>query len=165
MRHILLRNGEPTNYTIEQLLLDVPDAQIYQNAQMPNEALLAAYNVYPLVTTAPPLLREDEAVEEGTPEFKDGEWYQTWSVRTLTEAEIQQIIDSEPTPKPLRAGADPTEVFAASMYLADSQAQEARYDICKDCTAFTILKTCKECGCIMPLKVKIANASCPLGKW
>lgn len=155
MRHILLINGAPTSYSIEQLLLDVPDAQIYQNAQMPNEGLLAAYDVYPLVTTPQPLLREDEVAEEGTPEFKDGEWHQTWSVRTLSEVEIQQIIDSRQMP----------ETPLTSAYLADSQAQEARYDICKDCTAFTILKTCEECGCIMPLKVKIANASCPLGKW
>lgn len=155
MRYISLSNGAPTSYTIEQLLLDVPDAQIYQNTQMPNEALLAGYGVFPLVTTAQPLLREDEAAEEGTPEFKDGEWHQTWSVRTLSDAEIQQIIDSRPTPETPLTGA----------YIADSQAQEARYDICKSCTAFTVLKTCKECGCIMPLKVKMANASCPLGKW
>jgi hypothetical protein len=111
--------------------------------------------VFPLVTTAQPLLREDEAAEEGAPEFKDGEWHQTWSVRTLSDAEIQQILDSRPTPETPLTGA----------YIADSQAQEARYDICKGCTAFTVLKTCKECGCIMPLKVKMANASCPLGKW
>jgi hypothetical protein len=160
-----LKNNTPTSYSIEQLLLDVPGAQIYKTSQMPNEELLAGYDVFPLVTTPQPLLREDEVAEEGEPEFKDNEWYQTWLVRALTETEIQQVIDSNQTPERFLKGTHATDIFIANTYLADSQTQETRYDICKACPSFTVLKTCKECGCIMPLKVKIANANCPLGKW
>ena len=40
-----------------------------------------------------------------------------------------------------------------------------RLAICRDCPSFNKLRICNECKCIMPLKVKIPNAKCPLGKW
>lgn len=41
-----------------------------------------------------------------------------------------------------------------------------RLDICKACPELIALThQCKKCGCIMNLKVKLAAASCPLGKW
>ena len=41
-----------------------------------------------------------------------------------------------------------------------------RYDICKSCPELIELtKQCKQCGCVMPLKTKIAKATCPLSKW
>jgi hypothetical protein len=163
MRHIKLENGIPINYSIEELLVDVPDAIIYHNTQMPNPTLLANYSVYPLVTTARPTLNEDETIEEGQPEFKDGEWYQTWVVRQLTAEEIQQIIDDRTAVD--ESTAKNSAEAEASLFLANNEVQISRYDICKACPSFTVLKTCKECGCIMPLKVKIANANCPLGKW
>jgi hypothetical protein len=162
VRHIKLENNVPIDYTLEQLLADVPDAVIYKNSQMPHPELLANYKVYPLVTTPQPVLTEDEAAEEGMPEFKDGEWHQTWGIRKLSAVEIQEIINA-------KVGAFQTDYAlennAESSFVADSQTQEARYDICEDCTSFTALKTCKECGCIMPLKVKLHGAICPLGKW
>ena len=42
---------------------------------------------------------------------------------------------------------------------------KARYDICRQCDSFSSLKLCNECGCFMPLKVKIKSSSCPLKKW
>jgi hypothetical protein len=43
---------------------------------------------------------------------------------------------------------------------------QARYDICKSCPELTgVTKQCKQCLCVMPLKVKLQNAKCPLGKW
>jgi hypothetical protein len=153
MRHIKLENSVPRDYSIEQLFLDYPDAVIYTQSQMPNETLLANYGVYPLVTEAKPTIDETEAVEESTPEFMGGEWHQTWRVRKLTEIEIQALINADV------AKANGNAVFATS----DIQAQ--RYEICKTCPSFTALKTCKECGCIMPLKTKLANTSCPLAKW
>jgi len=43
---------------------------------------------------------------------------------------------------------------------------QKRYDECKKCDLFNhTLGTCKECGCVMKLKVKLANTSCPLSKW
>ena len=41
-----------------------------------------------------------------------------------------------------------------------------RYDICKSCEyLFKLTKQCEKCGCVMPLKVQIEEASCPIGKW
>ena len=40
-----------------------------------------------------------------------------------------------------------------------------RMDICKQCPQLSDLKICKKCKCVMPLKVKLVQAKCPLGKW
>lgn len=41
-----------------------------------------------------------------------------------------------------------------------------RFSICKSCPQYIKSTTqCKECGCIMKLKTKLPNASCPIGKW
>ena len=40
-----------------------------------------------------------------------------------------------------------------------------RYDICNECPDLTILKFCGQCGCFMPLKVRIESTSCPIKKW
>jgi hypothetical protein len=41
-----------------------------------------------------------------------------------------------------------------------------RYEICKACPQLIKLtKQCKKCGCFMNLKVKLAPAECPRGKW
>ena len=43
---------------------------------------------------------------------------------------------------------------------------ETRYSICKSCSYFNnIVKTCTDCNCFMPFKVKIAAVSCPHNKW
>lgn len=43
---------------------------------------------------------------------------------------------------------------------------KARYAICSTCEHFaTTLKMCRQCGCIMPMKVPLAAAVCPQGKW
>jgi len=43
---------------------------------------------------------------------------------------------------------------------------QARYDICKKCDKFKkSTAQCKECMCFMKMKVKLEQASCPLGKW
>lgn len=47
----------------------------------------------------------------------------------------------------------------------DEQADE-RWSICKTCPELIKLThQCKKCGCVMNLKVKLAAAECPLGKW
>ena len=42
---------------------------------------------------------------------------------------------------------------------------KARYDICRECDSLSIIRLCKECGCFMPLKVRIKSVTCPLKKW
>ena len=52
----------------------------------------------------------------------------------------------------------------SSMFTTVQIAQE-RYDMCKDCSEFSAVKTCRLCGCIMPVKVKLRYAECPAGHW
>ena len=41
-----------------------------------------------------------------------------------------------------------------------------RMNICDECDRFfRLTKQCKECGCFMFLKARIASMSCPIGKW
>jgi hypothetical protein len=40
-----------------------------------------------------------------------------------------------------------------------------RMKICESCEKLSILKFCKECNCLMPVKTYLNFASCPLGKW
>lgn len=43
---------------------------------------------------------------------------------------------------------------------------DKRLSICEECPDFIKLtKQCKQCGCIMPAKVKLLASTCPLGKW
>lgn len=47
----------------------------------------------------------------------------------------------------------------------DEEASE-RLSICRACPELIKLTgQCKKCGCIMNLKVKLAAAVCPIGKW
>jgi len=42
----------------------------------------------------------------------------------------------------------------------------SRLNICKECDRYNnLMKICKECKCIMPLKVNLVNSTCPVGKW
>jgi hypothetical protein len=163
MKYIKLENNQPKDYSIEQLFIDYPDAVIYKSSQMPNEQLLANYSVYPLITEAQPEIKEDETVEESTPEFRDGEWHQTWRIRKLTEEEINEIVENR------LAVFDSEDISSLDEnpkgFFSSEELQEQRYEICKSCDSFTVLKTCRECSCIMPLKIKIADAGCPLEKW
>ena len=41
-----------------------------------------------------------------------------------------------------------------------------RYEICKSCDWFrSVIKQCKKCGCIMPLKTRLETGKCPIRKW
>jgi hypothetical protein len=39
-----------------------------------------------------------------------------------------------------------------------------RLEVCDSCPSLHMM-FCKECGCFMPAKTKLAKAECPLGKW
>lgn len=53
------------------------------------------------------------------------------------------------------------------MGLANSSLRGARLEICQTCPEFANnnLNQCKQCGCIIQLKVKDTSSVCPLGKW
>jgi hypothetical protein len=41
-----------------------------------------------------------------------------------------------------------------------------RLDTCRQCPSYrSLIKVCNECGCVMPVKVHLAQAWCPIGKW
>ena len=149
MRYVKIENNIPVDYTIEQLFQDHPYAVIYKTSQMPNEQLLANYDVYPLITTPAP---NGDVVTEGIPELVGKEWHQTWNVRLYTSEENLQnkkeLMEREPR-----------------LFASDAVAKE-RYSICQSCNNFNKLTTlCKECSCIMLLKTKLQSATCPINKW
>ena len=166
MRYIKLEDNKPVNYALDNLFGEKPDADIYKNSALPNEELLAQYNIYPLITTDPPQVNEDSIAEEGLPELKDGRWYQTWNIRKLSQQEIQEMMyERNKSYEDMRLSESQEMPEGASSFFADSETQKNRYEICQGCPSFTLLKTCKECGCVMPLKIKLKEAFCPLDKW
>jgi hypothetical protein len=49
---------------------------------------------------------------------------------------------------------------------ADEQVSESRLETCLECPELIkVTKQCKQCGCVMTGKVKLKEATCPLGKW
>lgn len=41
-----------------------------------------------------------------------------------------------------------------------------RWNTCISCDRLLkVTRQCKECGCFMKVKVRLRNASCPIGKW
>jgi glycerol-3-phosphate cytidylyltransferase-like family protein len=41
-----------------------------------------------------------------------------------------------------------------------------RLEICRECPWFrAVIQQCKKCSCIMPAKVLIKSAACPIRKW
>ena len=152
MRFIKITNTTPSNYSLDQLFEDYPHAVIYKNSQMPDSQLLANYDVYPLITTPIPDENEVAVIGEGTPTFKDNEWYQTWITRPYTDKELaqKQKIQEEQQAK----------------IIASPELSKERYNICKECDRFiSLTTTCKECGCFMIAKTKMTTATCPLDKW
>jgi len=49
--------------------------------------------------------------------------------------------------------------------LNDPEIEKNRKSTCESCEDFTELNTCKNCGCIMPVKWKFKYAECPINKW
>ncbi len=55
--------------------------------------------------------------------------------------------------------------FIGSGFATTSSADQAtRRAICNSCDRFD-KGTCRECGCIITLKIKMASEACPLGRW
>lgn len=51
-----------------------------------------------------------------------------------------------------------------AVFIIKELAQQ-RYETCKNCDKLTVVRTCSECGCFMPAKVKFSASTCPLNKW
>ena len=53
-----------------------------------------------------------------------------------------------------------------NVMLHDDDIIQKRWDICQSCEfLFKPTNSCKKCGCFMKGKVRVATASCPVGKW
>lgn len=62
--------------------------------------------------------------------------------------------------------ARPWHLLDPQKYTKEEDLGEKRYAICQQCPELNnTTKQCKQCGCFMPLKVKLENAECPLSKW
>ena len=59
----------------------------------------------------------------------------------------------------------PLDLLNSKNY-TNREIRDGRYEICKGCEHFfNPIKMCRECGCNMPLKTWMKEASCPIGKW
>ena len=62
--------------------------------------------------------------------------------------------------------ARPWDLFNKNIGRVQVDVAKDRLDICKACPKYIpTTHQCKECGCIMNMKVKLPHAECPLGKW
>ena len=62
--------------------------------------------------------------------------------------------------------ARPWDLVNPNVPKADDILSNTRYSICEECPELiSLTKQCKQCGCVMPAKVKLLNAECPIGKW
>lgn len=60
----------------------------------------------------------------------------------------------------------PWDVINPSAPRATEEEASRRYAMCLECPRLIkATRQCRECGCIMPIKTKIADAVCPIGKW
>jgi hypothetical protein len=60
----------------------------------------------------------------------------------------------------------PWDLLNPNQPKASDEEAESRLNICKSCEhLMSITSQCKKCGCVMPAKVKIQRASCPINKW
>jgi hypothetical protein len=49
--------------------------------------------------------------------------------------------------------------------VVDKEEYKRRLSICEKCDKRNMLNMCKECGCFIAAKAKLAMSSCPLEKW
>jgi hypothetical protein len=67
---------------------------------------------------------------------------------------------------PFERPARPWDIFNKNLRRVENEIRDERLEICNACPQLIKLTSqCKECGCLMNVKTKLPNASCPLGKW
>ena len=78
-------------YTITDLRLANQNVSFAANL---SDDDLASFGMVRVVTVDRPEIAAHQAVEESQPVLVDGNWVQTWSVRNLNDAEVQQLRDT-----------------------------------------------------------------------
>ena len=69
-------------------------------------------------------------------------------------AKTNDSIDMRTAPPPIRHN-----------MIHDEAVLKMRWDLCLGCEFLTDTNKCEKCGCFMKVKHKLAQASCPIGKW
>jgi len=59
----------------------------------------------------------------------------------------------------------PWDLLHMDRHVKSPQVAVDRLSICSSCEFYKITTQCSKCGCFMPLKTKLAEAQCPVGKW
>lgn len=79
-----------------------------------------------------------------------------------TWLEYKKRKESEIKNKP---AISPLDLLNKNNY-TDIEISNSRLSMCEKCPELlSFTKQCKQCGCFMPLKVKLKAAKCPLNKW
>jgi rRNA maturation endonuclease Nob1 len=61
---------------------------------------------------------------------------------------------------------NPLDLLNPSEYSHNEEQTRKRLEICHSCDFFyKPVGICKKCGCVMKLKTKLQEATCPLDKW
>jgi hypothetical protein len=76
-------------YRVVDLKSDNPNTSFPSN---PSDALLAEWDVFPVYETAKPSHDDDQTADRNsTPELINGTWFVGWTVRDLTQTEIDDL--------------------------------------------------------------------------
>ncbi len=60
----------------------------------------------------------------------------------------------------------PLDFLKPGTEYADTLTADHRLSICDQCPELIAkIRVCKKCGCFMAAKTRLADATCPLGKW
>jgi hypothetical protein len=60
----------------------------------------------------------------------------------------------------------PWDLLNPNKSRVEAELKAKRMAICNACPFFmSVTQQCSKCGCVMPLKTKLAEAFCPEGKW
>lgn len=88
--YVKVIDGQAEIYYLYQLRIDYPETLF---PDVLSDETLAWYSIYPVVPTTPPTVDYTQNVENGTPIFEDGQWFEVWVVTEATEQEKQQRLD------------------------------------------------------------------------
>lgn len=60
----------------------------------------------------------------------------------------------------------PWDLFNSKKPKMSDELAQKRMEVCSTCEhLIQLTKQCKKCGCFMPMKTKLEEATCPVGKW
>jgi hypothetical protein len=112
-----------------------------------------------------------------TEDFPEGEFYFNHEIKKHSGETVANIKGSMTIVNPEKEGLPPKRPVRPWDFLknkgvggegerSSEEESQKRLSICQECPRFVKATTqCLECGCIMKLKTKLKQASCPIGKW